>query len=188
MRCRWSSKVGPALSILLLLGPSAACTLACDDGDDASGLDTAGLEDVDEDGFCAGYDCGDRNTSVHPGAVELCDGLDNDCVPETLAEGEVDADGDGFMPCGPGPADCDDGDASRHPEAPDRDGVDQDCDGLVDEGFDTLTTYLDADGDGFGTDDSAMEACSVDDGRAGRLRRHQPRGRAPLRPVQRAGR
>jgi len=38
------------------------------------------IVDLDADGFtpCAG-DCDDTNASVHPGARELCDGLDNDC-------------------------------------------------------------------------------------------------------------
>jgi hypothetical protein len=36
--------------------------------------------DDDGDGFneCAG-DCNDGDAAVHPGAVEVCDGLDNDC-------------------------------------------------------------------------------------------------------------
>ncbi|MEQ1565525.1 MAG: MopE-related protein [Myxococcota bacterium] len=53
----------------------------------------------------------------------------------------VDADGDGVSP----PADCDDGDRGVYPGAPERcDGVDQDCGGRVDDGFDL-------DGDGFNT-------------------------------------
>jgi hypothetical protein len=39
--------------------------------------------DLDADGFSAPEDCDDRLASVHPGAPELCDGLDNDCTPET---------------------------------------------------------------------------------------------------------
>ena len=53
-----------------------------------------------------------------------------------------DADLDGFSPCD---GDCWEGDAGVHPGAPElADGVDQDCDGLVDEG----TDWFDDDGDG----------------------------------------
>jgi len=54
-----------------------------------------------------------------------------------------DQDGDGFAVCG---TDCDDGDASVHPGASEvYDEVDQDCDGIVDEG----TEGYDDDGDGY---------------------------------------
>ncbi len=36
-------------------------------------------QDRDADGFLSYEDCDDNNPRVHPGAVELCDGLDNDC-------------------------------------------------------------------------------------------------------------
>jgi hypothetical protein len=36
-------------------------------------------QDVDGDGVVAAQDCDDRNVRVYPGAVELCDGIDNNC-------------------------------------------------------------------------------------------------------------
>jgi len=72
--------------------------------------------------------------------------------PEDLAA-HTDADGDGFSQ----PEDCDDGHAGVHPGAPEVcDGVDEDCDGEIDEGL-----LPDADGDGYGDDDRAGEACYV---------------------------
>jgi hypothetical protein len=38
-----------------------------------------GGPDVDGDGFDMCHDCDDRRPTVHPGAVEVCDLLDNDC-------------------------------------------------------------------------------------------------------------
>ncbi|MCB9765915.1 MAG: putative metal-binding motif-containing protein [Alphaproteobacteria bacterium] len=81
-------------------------------------------------------DCDDAAPAWNPGAVETCDGLDEDC------DGAVDedGDGDGFGPCD---ADCDDGDPAVFPGATERcDGVDDDCDGALGAG------EVDGDGDG----------------------------------------
>jgi|GEM_PF-1106033 len=107
-----------------------------------------------------GGDCGEGNSAIHPGATEVCDGVDGDCdglVPFI----ELDLDGDGH----PGCLDCDDDDAATNPFASEIcDGADNDCDGVVPAG------EADGDGDGFGAcadcDDTqpavfpgAMEVC-----------------------------
>ena len=84
-------------------------------------------------------DCDDGDTSVHPGAVEADNGVDDDC-DGTVDDG-LDGDRDGFTPAFGG--DCNDGDPWVNPGAPEADnGIDDDCDGAVDEG-------LDGDGDGY---------------------------------------
>ncbi len=117
-------------------------------------------------------DCDDWNTTVYPGADEICDGLDNDCderidMDAVDAEdwyGDADADGYGggepTISCeAPGGAladatDCDDDDADNHPGAPERcDEIDNDCDGIIDEEL-VNEWIIDADGDGWGDDDA----------------------------------
>lgn len=77
-----------------------------------------------------GDDCDDTDATIHPGAVEIPnDGIDQDCDGEDLV---TDGDGDGF----PASEDCNDEDASIHPGATELiNGVDDDCDGVVDERY-----------------------------------------------------
>ncbi len=35
--------------------------------------------DADLDGFCTDIDCNDADSTIYPGALEICDGLDNNC-------------------------------------------------------------------------------------------------------------
>ncbi|MBN2360327.1 MAG: pre-peptidase C-terminal domain-containing protein [Deltaproteobacteria bacterium] len=90
--------------------------------------------DTDNDGVtvCEG-DCADNDPAVHFGALEICDGKDNDCdgVGDP-AECRGDFDGDGYAGA---EGDCADGDPTRHPGAVEIcDGLDNNCDGEIDEG------------------------------------------------------
>ena len=131
-------------------------TEICGDGinNDCS-IVTVDIFDIDGDTFNCDVDCDETNPAVNPGAVEaICDGIDNDCAAGT--PDADDADSDLHDVCGPGDlvdpdglaADCNDADAGINPgaaEVPD-DAIDQDC-----NGFDTITCFVDADKDGFGT-------------------------------------
>jgi hypothetical protein len=96
--------------------------------------------DNDHDGYTAATDCNDNNASIHPGATELCNGVDDNCNG-TVDEGCptcTDADADGYKAqasCGT-LVDCNDNNATIHPGATELcNGVDDNCNGTVDEGF-----------------------------------------------------
>ena len=85
--------------------------------------------------------------------------LQEDIILES--EDEVpDQDEDGY----PLDEDCDDTNPDIHPDVIELcDGLDNDCDGEVDEGL--LTSfYGDEDGDGFGNVDKILESCEEPDG------------------------
>jgi hypothetical protein len=146
--------------------------------------------DHDEDGFgdpetgkdvcpgTAGYvsngdDCDDADTSVHPGAAEICNGLDDDCDGESdpTSAWYADADGDGYgtgakqLACAAPDGttaegnDCDDADASIHPGATELcNAFDDDCDGTDDDGFD-----IDGDGHLSSVECATGDDCDDDD-------------------------
>jgi len=71
-----------------------------------------------------------------------------------------DADGDGFTAASCGGTDCNDNNTAINPGAAEAcDGVDNNCNGLTDDGLPFVTYYNDADGDGYGTG-SGQSLCS----------------------------
>jgi hypothetical protein len=123
-------------------------------------------------------DCNDANATVHQGATEVCDGLDNDCDGD-VDGGAVDAvvyfldiDGDGYggqsySECTPPTdamyvgGDCNDTDVTQNLDDVDEDGFsscDGDCDDADASENPTVTWYVDFDGDTFG-DPSTANVC-----------------------------
>ena len=142
----------------------------------SSDLDCSDSGEADNDG-----DCDDGDDTIYDGATELCDGLDNSC-DGSLANRENDDDGDGYVECSidsggwdgdssvVGGDDCDDTNSAVWPGADEYcDGVDNDCEGDIDEddALDVLTWYADSDGDGYGDAAVSDEECDAPSGYVG---------------------
>ncbi len=137
----------------------------------------------------AGYsandkDCDDDRVNINPNASEICNGLDDDCnnaIDEglTVTTYYVDSDGDGYgNATGAGGMqldtcltippdgyvgnnfDCNDNDANIHPDAQEVcDAIDNNCNGMNNEGLTRFTYYFDNDGDSYGDLNIALDTC-----------------------------
>lgn len=148
--------------------------------EDCDGVIDNGVDaDADQDGYsiCKG-DCDDYDANIHPGGTETCNGKDDDCngtaddgLPTSSWYADGDADGYGDpsirkVSCGQ-PAeyvadntDCNDAEFSVHPGAPEScNGIDDDCDGQVDDGVTLLHFYQDSDADGYGNANMVLDGC-----------------------------
>ena len=133
-----------------------------------------------------GNDCDDTRAGAHPGLPEVCNRRDDDCnglvddddaivfavYPDLDRDGDGDSTGAPLLLC-PGlvgfasiHTDCADAPgpvarlrSGRTPEV--TDGVDNDCDGLIDEASPPATWFEDRDGDGYGTRTSTRASTTV---------------------------
>lgn len=155
------------------------------------------IVDLDEDGFAADEDCDDANPDVRPDALEVCDGIDNNCdalvddadpsldlTTATAFYEDDDGDGhgvatstrraciqpDGFSPLN---TDCLDSDPLVSPDGTEVcNGIDDDCDTLIDDDDDSVDTttgvdaWVDADSDGHGDPTQPVQVCAAGDGTA----------------------
>ena len=180
---------------------------------DGDGLGDVCDDDIDGDGIQNPNDCGPTDPGIHPGAAEVCDGVDQDC-DGVADQGFGDLDDDGAADCvdpdddgddvldavdncpvtfNPAQADADedaigdacedDLDGDRDPDATDCgpldpdihhgnteicDGVDQNCNGIIDEGFpdsegDGVANCVDPDDDNDGVADAEDDCPLVAD-------------------------
>ncbi len=179
------SCVGTRVARGLALGLPLVALLSCTESEKDASTEELGVDalvvDEDGDGYPESEDCNDTDAAVSPGAVEVCDGVDNNCdglvdegvMTVSFADRDADGFGDADEPveaCGTADGavananDCDDNNPEVFPGAVEVcNGIDEDCDGEADEGV-TVTVYTDADGDGFGDPATEAAACAAGDG------------------------
>jgi len=132
-------------------------------------------------GFVAdSTDCNDADILVYPTATDICNSLDDNC--NGLVDEDalfityfLDFDADGYGDAGydsvscsvitgyvENDLDCNDLDAVISPDAPELcNGMDDNCNLLIDDGITIYTYYADVDGDSYGDPFASMDTCAV---------------------------
>lgn len=168
------------VSVALLAAPATAAAITCYQDGDGDGYGNAAVSQVIGGATCPagwsalGTDCDDTRGAAHPGATEVCNGLDDNCVAG-IDENNIcytiyycDADGDGYIgmnisasclsyqcvpdDCATAPGDdCNDRNRAIHPDAAEVcNNLDDNCIGGVDENNACYVDYYcDADRDGY---------------------------------------
>lgn len=151
----------------------------CADANDYNCDGYSGAIDNDGDGYFACQECNDGDVAIHPNIDESCNGIDDNCdgqVDEGITVAWYpDSDGDGYgqntasiwdcvQPTGyvNDATDCNDVDATIYPSAGEVcDGVDEDCDGVIDNNAsDAILLYADVDNDTYGDPNQDIYACA----------------------------
>ncbi len=146
----------------------------CDDSDPTIRHEMTHVRDEDGDSFP-----GDEGTWVFacPGAhqttsglvpaCEECDPLCGDCsLPTDIGCEDCPSTCGDCLPTEP--ADCNDDEDSIYPGAPEQcNGLDDNCNGIADDGIGYLDWYPDKDGDGYGADEPLVNDCVAPDGHVG---------------------
>ncbi len=127
-------------------------------------------------------DCNDSSATIFPSAAETCNGLDDNCSGQadegTKKTFYKDNDQDGYGTpndkldacSAPGGyvdsgTDCNDFNGTISPGAPETcNKIDDNCNGVADDGLPLVTVYVDMDGDGFGAKGtSGIKSCLPDE-------------------------
>lgn len=140
------------------LDPASATTFYTDADADGYGAEPVLACELPPGAAERDGDCDDANAAFNPTEAESCtEETDYNCDGFV---GYTDHDGDGFAAC----VECDDGDAAVRPDATEQcNDVDDDCDGAIDDGDESLDRstasvwYRDDDGDGYGA--AEAQAC-----------------------------
>ncbi|MEY4118812.1 MAG: hypothetical protein RLZZ116_2140 [Planctomycetota bacterium] len=123
-------------------------------------------------------DCDDARAATNPGAAEVCNGIDDNCVGGidnglTFLNYYTDSDGDSYgvstgtaqNSCNPvtgkvpNNLDCNDTNPAISPDATETcNGIDDNCTGGVDDGLTFLNYYSDADADTYGASNGAAQS------------------------------